>query len=206
MGHQRLSHLFKEITPVPLSPLRPLIPSSVPAPEIEKFVVDKIRHVGHDAGMIDEVVEQAKIQSEREPGALVRERDGLVKELEYWNEAIRIAAPTIKAGDPNATSLKQLADWHESLDRAEQRHSIVDAKLQSLQAQTLTREDVVHSLTGFEPIWESLTVREQSRIVQLIVKQVDYDGSTGRVTITFHPDGIKAIAMERRRELHGAAS
>jgi len=74
------------------------------------------------------------------------------------------------------------------------------------QAQTLTREDVVHSLTGFEPIWESLTVREQSRIVQLIVKQVDYDGSTGRVTITFHPDGIKAIAMERRPELHGAAS
>ena len=118
---------------------------SVPAPEIEKFVVDKIRHVGHDAGLIDEVVEQAELQSERELGALVRERDGLVKELEYWNEAIRIAAPTITAGDPNATSLKQLADWHESLDRAEQRHSIVDAKLQSLQAQTLTREDVVHS-------------------------------------------------------------
>lgn len=179
---------------------------SVPATEIEKFVVDKIRHVGHDAALVDEVVEQAKIQSERELGTLVAERDGLVKELEYWNEAIRIAAPTIKPGDPKSTSLEQLADWHESLHRAEHRHMIVASKLQALQAQTLIRDDVVNALTSFEPIWESLTVREQSRIVQLIVKQVDYDGSSGRVTITFHPDGIKTIVMEKRPELHEAAS
>ena len=169
-------------------------------------MVDKIRHVGQDAGLIDEVVEQATNQSERELGALVRERDGLVKELEYWNEAIRIAAPTIKASDPNATSLKQLADWHESLNRVEQRFAFVSERLQVMQTTTLTREEVVHALTSFEPIWESLTVREQSRIVQLIIKQVDYDGATGRVTITFHPDGIKTIAMERRPELHEAES
>jgi site-specific DNA recombinase len=75
-----------------------------------------------------------------------------------------------------------------------------------LQAQALTRDDVVKSLTSFVPIWESLTIREQSRIVQLIVKQIDYDGATGRVTITFHPDGIKTIAMENCPELHEAAS
>ncbi len=91
--------------------------------EIEKFVVDKIRHVGHDAALVDEVVEQAKIQSERQLGALVAERDELVKELEYWNEAIRVAAPKIKPGSPDATSLEQLADWHESLRRAEHRHT-----------------------------------------------------------------------------------
>lgn len=179
---------------------------SVPAAEIEKFVVDKIRHVGHDAALVDEVVEQAKIQSERELGALVAERDELVKELEYWNEAIRVAAPKIKPGSPDATSLEQLADWHESLRRAEHRHAIVTAKLTVLQAQALTREDVVNALTSFEPIWESLTVREQSRIVQLIVQQIDYDGATGRVTITFHPDGIKTIAMENRPELVETAS
>jgi hypothetical protein len=145
---------------------------SVPAAEIEKFVVDKIRHVGHDTALVDEVVEQAKIQSERELGALVAERDELVKELEYWNEAIRVAAPKIKPGLPDATSLEQLADWHESLRRAEHRHAIVSAKLTALQAQALTREDVVNGLTRFEPIWQSLTVREQSRIVQLIVKQL----------------------------------
>jgi site-specific DNA recombinase len=179
---------------------------SVPAAEIEKFVVDKIRHVGHDAALVDEVVEQAEIQSERELGALVAERDELVKELEYWNEAIRVTAPKIKPASPDVSSLEQLADWHESLHRVEHRHAIVSAKLTALQAQTLTRSDVVKALTSFEPIWESLTVREQSRIVQLIVKQIDYDGATGRVTITFYPDGIKTIAMENRPELVEAAS
>jgi hypothetical protein len=40
----------------------------------------------------------------------------------------------------------------------------------------------------------------------LIVQQIDYDGATGRVTITFHPDGIKTIAMENRPELVETAS
>ncbi len=51
------------------------------------------RHVAHDAALVDEVVEQAKVQSERELVTLATERDQLMKELEYWNEAIRIAAP-----------------------------------------------------------------------------------------------------------------
>jgi site-specific DNA recombinase len=164
---------------------------SVPAAEIEKFVV--------------EVVEQAMIQSDRELRGLLAERDELVKELKYWNEAIFVAAPKIKPGSSDAISLEQLADWQESLQRAEHRHTIVKAKITALQAQKLTREEVVSALTSFEPIWESLTVREQARIVQLIVKQIDYDGATGRVTITFHPDGIKTIAKENRPELAEAA-
>jgi site-specific DNA recombinase len=116
-----------------------------------------------------------------------------------------VAAPKIKPGSSDAISLEQLADWQESLQRAEHRHTIVNAKITALQAQKLTREEVVSALTSFEPIWESLTVREQARIVQLIVKQIDYDGATGRVTITFHPDGIKTIAKENRPELAEAA-
>jgi len=179
---------------------------SVPAAEIEKFVVDKIRHIGQDSAFVEEVVEQAMIQSDRELRALLAELDELVKELKYWNEAICVAAPKIKPGSSEAISLEQLADWQESLRRAEHRHAIVNAKLTALQTQTLTRADVVNALNSFEPIWESLTVREQSRIVQLIVKQIDYDGATGRVTITFHPDGINTIAMENRPKHAGAAS
>ena len=88
-------------------------------------MVDRIRHVGHDAGLVDEVVEQAKIQSEREQGALVAERDGLVKELGNWHEAIRIAAPKIKPRKTDGTTLEQLADWHESLHRAENRVNFI---------------------------------------------------------------------------------
>ena len=40
-------------------------------------------------------------------------------------------------------------------------------------------------MTTFDPIWESMTLRDQIRLVQVVIKQVDYDGESGRVTITF---------------------
>ena len=45
-------------------------------------------------------------------------------------------------------------------------------------------------------MWDSLTPREQARVVQLLVERVDYDGATGKVSITFHPSGIKTLADE----------
>ena len=93
----------------------------MPAAEIEKFVVDKIRQVVENERLVDEVVQQAKVQTQHELDALVAERDEIVKEIEYWNEAIRIAAPKIKPNSPDANLLKQLADWHEDLRIAENR-------------------------------------------------------------------------------------
>ena len=50
---------------------------------------------------------------------------------------------------------------------------------------------------SFEPLWESMTQREQGRVVQLLVQRIDYDGGRGKVAITFHPYGIRALADER---------
>ena len=52
------------------------------------------------------------------------------------------------------------------------------------------------ALEQFGPVWESLTPREQARLVQLVVARVDYDGAAGKAAITFHPPGIKALADE----------
>lgn len=45
-------------------------------------------------------------------------------------------------------------------------------------------------------VWGSLTPREQVRVVQLLVERVDYDGSKGKVSISFRPAGIKTLAGE----------
>jgi site-specific DNA recombinase len=52
------------------------------------------------------------------------------------------------------------------------------------------------ALSAFDPVWESLAPREQVRIVQLLVERVDYDGAAGKVSMSFHPSGIKALAGE----------
>jgi site-specific DNA recombinase len=164
---------------------------SVPAAEIEKFVVDKIRQVVENERLVDEVVQQAKVQTQHELDALVAERDEIVKEIEYWNEAIRIAAPKIKPNSPDANLLKQLADWHEDLRIAENRLTVVNAKLTLLKSQALTSNDVATALDSFEPVWESLattnlTNEDRDDLVQEAYAQVtksleSFDPAVGHI-------------------------
>jgi hypothetical protein len=66
----------------------------------------------------------------------------------------------------------------------------------ALHRQRLDEGDVALALAQFGPVWEALTPREQARLVQLLVAKVDYDGTAGKVAITFHPPGIKTLADE----------
>ena len=66
------------------------------------------------------------------------------------------------------------------------------------------RYDLVRALAVFDPVWESLSPREQSRIVRLLIERVGYDGRDGRVTVTFRSPGVKALCSEadiRNREV-----
>ena len=56
--------------------------------------------------------------------------------------------------------------------------------------------DLVKALTVLDPVWDSLASREQSRIIRLLLKRVSYDGRDGKVRVTFHSQGIKALYME----------
>jgi site-specific DNA recombinase len=71
----------------------------------------------------------------------------------------------------------------------------------------LSRElvDAREACSLFEPLWETLSAREQARILHLLIERVDYDGPNAKVAITFHPTGIKTLADEltpgRRQEV-----
>jgi site-specific DNA recombinase len=51
-------------------------------------------------------------------------------------------------------------------------------------------------MSMFDPVWETLTPQEQTRVVQILVERVDFNGATNTVAITFHPSGIKTLADE----------
>jgi site-specific DNA recombinase len=57
-------------------------------------------------------------------------------------------------------------------------------------------EEAATALTRFDPVWETLTPADRARVVGLLVERVDYDGSQGKLSISFHPTGIKALADE----------
>ena len=56
--------------------------------------------------------------------------------------------------------------------------------------------EVEAALSVFDPVWDTLSPREQARIIHLLVERVDYDGKHGTVSVTFRPNGIKTLAQQ----------
>jgi site-specific DNA recombinase len=47
-----------------------------------------------------------------------------------------------------------------------------------------------------------MTSQEHTRVVQLLIERVDYNGATGSVSVPFHPTGIKTLAVEAVSRSH----
>jgi site-specific DNA recombinase len=168
---------------------------SIPAGEIEQFVVQQIRGIGHDPALRDATFAAACAQGHARVEELASERHALERCVVRCNAEIRTLV-TAGANNGSTPDITRLADLQERIRLAEQRSSEINAEIGTLDGERVSQAEVESALAVFDPLWESLTSREQARIVQLLVQQVDYDGAEGQVSITFHPSGIKTLADE----------
>jgi site-specific DNA recombinase len=168
---------------------------SVPAGAIEQFVVGQLRRIGHDPALRDETFAAACAQGHARVEKLASERRDLERNLERCHAEIRtlVAASANQGGTPDVS---RLADLHERIRLAERRATEINEEIRVLDGTRVSEDEVGSALSAFDPVWATLTPREQARIVQLLVQRVDYDGAEGQVSITFHPCGIKTLADE----------
>ncbi|MCK4873639.1 MAG: recombinase family protein [Phycisphaerales bacterium] len=163
---------------------------SLPAPEIERFVVERIRSIGQDSSLLAETLEQAREQEEVQIRELEQECRAAERELNRLNREIRSAALDADT-DPHAAA--RLADLQDRLRDEEMRHAENHRQIEAAKNRLITREDLEAAMTAFDPAWDALSPREQARIVHLLIRRVEYDGEKGTVSITFRPDGIKTL-------------
>ncbi|MCC7409110.1 MAG: recombinase family protein [Phycisphaeraceae bacterium] len=161
---------------------------SVPAGEIEKFVVEQIKAVGQDPAVLAETVRQAQRQSKKALDDLQAEERAIQKDMARLDARLRKLAS-------GAASL-ELADTQERLHVSEQRATQIRAEIVALEGEMVDEREVQTALSAFNPVWDTLSPREQARIIRLLVERVDYDGKAGTVAVTFRPNGIKALAQE----------
>lgn len=169
---------------------------SIPAGEIERFVVDQIKSIGRDPTLLHETVAQARSQGESQVATLQTERRGLERELTRWNGEIRKLLDQIVPDEGNTPATARLADLQERIRGAERRATEIREEVVALSREIVDQREVAKAMAVFDPVWDSLTPREQTRVVHLLVERVDYDGAMGKVSITFHPSGIKTLADE----------
>ena len=53
--------------------------------------------------------------------------------------------------------------------------------------------EVEQALSKFDPLWDRLTTWEQETFIRTLIEKVKYDGTTGKVTVGFHSEGIKQL-------------
>lgn len=169
---------------------------SIPAAEIERFVVDQIKRVGQDPTLLNEIIVQARSQGKDRIVEIEAEQRGLDKELARWNAEVRqLVEKTIPIGQ-NSSATTRLVELQERIRVGERRSTELREQVISLAREVVDDHEVAQAMSIFDPVWDSLSPREQTRVVQLLIERVDYDGRSGKVSITFRPSGIKTLAGE----------
>lgn len=170
---------------------------SLPAGEIERVVVDEIRCIGRDPDLLADVFRQARQHVEAEVGTLDVERRDLDRQLGREHAEIRRLA--VKGPATGATTAK-IADLHQRVQRAEARMAEILGLIDGLRQDQIEHGDLVAAFADFDNVWNTLSPREQAKVLQLLVARVDYDATAGSVAIAFHQVGIKALAEGQAKE------
>ena len=170
---------------------------SIPAGEIEKFVVEQIRCIGQDPTILAETLEVARSEAKARINELEIEKRGLEQGLKRHSSELHKLAGSMASSEVNTA---HMADLQERIQSAEQRASQIRAELIGLERQLIDENEAMRVMAAFDPVWETLSLREQARVLRLLIQRVDYDGDKGTVSVTFHPSGIEMLSYEIAEE------
>jgi site-specific DNA recombinase len=166
---------------------------SVPAEQIERFVVEQIRAIGFDATVMSLTLEQARAHEQELIDALendVRVVDREVRQLELEIKRTARDAAT------NGHAVDRLADLQHRLRPAEQKRIELRGQITEAQRRIVSKAEVDSALDAFMPLWDALRPREQARALQLLIRRVDYDGANGKIVATFCANGIRTLGQK----------
>jgi len=167
---------------------------SVPAPELERFVVEQVKVIGKDTDLLAETLAESRRQREEAIGKLEVEKRALERELQRHNNELR------KLAGKDGLATDRMADIQDRIRITELRATQVREQIIALSRELVDAREVGEACSLFDPVWETLSAREQARILHLLIERVDYDGPNGKVAITFHPTGIKTLADELNQQ------
>jgi site-specific DNA recombinase len=170
---------------------------SLPAEEIEQLIYDRIRAIGSDPDLVEETIRAVRKHIADQTTELAADIRILQQRLgRLQDEKQKLLESISKGGSIATKAAERLDQVAGEIETADSRLSDLRRQHSSLQQQEIDTEDLTQAIGQFDPIWDALLPRERVRIVRLLIQQVDFDGGTGTMGITFQPSGIKALVAE----------
>ena len=171
--------------------------SSLPGLEIEKLVVDEIRTLGNDRELLDRILAEAQVNTDKERAALKTERASIHASLGRMEKELRELVAD-KSG--SAATTARLASAHEQVSGARNRLAEIETRLGVLGSKAISREEARRALNEFDGVWSQLSPREQGRVLKLLFSKIEYDAENATVAVTFRATGIAALCTRRLEE------
>jgi len=170
---------------------------AVAAPELEAFIVDRIRHIGRDPALLQETLRavaedkaHARVQLEQEARMLQAEHAGCRGEARKLTAALAISA--------SSSIAERIADLDERTVQIETRLGEIQRTLAGIDSGIVEPEEAARALAAFDPVWDALVPRERVSLLQLLIERVEYDGAAKECSITFRAAGLASLGGEHR--------
>lgn len=159
---------------------------SVPAADLERFVVNEIKVIGKDPALVAEVIDAANHRITDRMREIDSERAVAERDLARAQKDIR------SAKEPG-----HLADLHERIAAGGRRIAALDDEASHLRGEFVHEHEVREALAEFDAVWSMLSPREQWRVMQSLIDTVEVDKPRGVVRIMFKPSGLQTLAGDR---------
>jgi len=163
---------------------------SLPASQLEAFVVDQIKAVGRDPQVIADAVRATQANLQASIDTLTIERKKVETAVRGLCHQVGELAP--KAGyDEAATS--RLGTLQIEMKSHQQEIARINEQIVKIERRMLQPDELAGALESFDPLWDSLPPDHKTRLIRLLVERIEYDGENEEIALTFHPTGIRAL-------------
>jgi len=170
---------------------------SLPAKQLEDFVVEQIKTLGHDAGVLDDALRATQAHLQKDVDELQRRRtdiEAVIKDL--GRQVGEVAA---RAGfDDGAT--RELGRLQDEIREHQQEAAEINGQIARIRQRMLNPDELAGAIEAFDPLWETLPPGQKAKLVHLLIERVEYDGADETISLTFHPTGIRTLTAAQREE------
>jgi len=165
---------------------------SLPAEELEDFVVGQVRRICRTPTLLREVVGRGRELIAQEVEAIKAERKEHQARARQLNGRLcELAAVQMKPGVAN-----EMASVQQALEGVRQEIEQVNSRIASAQLRLVQEDELVGAGESFGPVWKNLKTKEKERLIRLLIQTIEYDAGNEAITITYHPGVAEGVEFE----------
>lgn len=174
---------------------------NIPADKLEQLIVQQIRVIGADPTLQAATLKQVRHAAREQMATLHAEGKRLRATKDQVGAETSGLLKALAGGQASGTAISgRLAELEAQAATVATRLAEIDRERGAANSAALDPNDLATALGLFDPIWEVLFPSEQARIIELLICEIEYNGKSGNLAITFHPTGIKSLAGEIAQE------